>query len=295
MKRHRVVRRIVTVGLTWLAALLGVNVVFSPIATSAGHAADASPWDGGSRSAARLIAGNVSVSDGQRIWRAGIDIKLAPGWKTYWRYPGDSGVPPRFNFSRSENVADVEVAWPAPHSFADEGGHSIGYQNEFILPLRVTAKQPDRPIVLRLDLDYAICEKLCVPVEANAELTLTGEPSSLEPALAMNEALVPKAANLGADLPLSIRAVTRTPQKPVDRIIVEVRAPPNTHVDLFAEGPSPDWALPLPEPVAGGPQGSELFAFALDGLPPGANPHGIDLKLTAIADTKAIEVTARLD
>src|SRR5262249_40097947 len=131
---------------TWRAALVGVNVVLSPIATSSSHAEDASPWDSGARSAMRLIAGNPVESAGQRIWRAGIDIKLAPGWKTYWRYPGDSGVPPRFNFTRSENVERVDVSWPAPHSFADGAGQSIGYQNEFILPLHIIAKQPDRPV-----------------------------------------------------------------------------------------------------------------------------------------------------
>src|SRR5215831_13606185 len=80
------------------------------------RAADASPWDGDARAAMRLIAG--ARQDGTAAG-AGIEIRLAPGWKTYWRYPGDSGVPPRFDFAGSENLKSVEVLWPAPHRFSD--------------------------------------------------------------------------------------------------------------------------------------------------------------------------------
>src|SRR5271165_751424 len=82
------------------------------------HAADASAWDGDARSAVRLIAG---AADGATL-RAGVEIRLAPGWKTYWRYPGDSGVPPRFDFAGSTNVQQATVQWPTPHRFADSGG-----------------------------------------------------------------------------------------------------------------------------------------------------------------------------
>src|SRR6476660_5184175 len=83
------------------------------------HATDASAWDGDARSAVRLIAGDTK-SVGDAPLRAGIEIRLAPGWKTYWRYPGDSGVPPRFDFSGSDNLARAKVLYPAPHLFTDE-------------------------------------------------------------------------------------------------------------------------------------------------------------------------------
>src|SRR5262245_22083808 len=75
------------------------------------RAADESPWDGDARSAARLVAGIPARGDGTSL-RAGVEIRLAPGWKTYWRYPGDSGVPPTFDFTRSTNVASATVSWP---------------------------------------------------------------------------------------------------------------------------------------------------------------------------------------
>ena len=64
---------------------------------------------------------------------------------------------------------------------------------------------------------------------------------------------------------------------------------------LFAEGPTAQWALPLPEPVAGAPAGLQRFAFELDGLPPGEKADGATLRLTAVSGDKAIEVAFRLD
>src|SRR4051794_38288710 len=81
--------------------------------TGIAHASDASAWDEGSHSAVRLLAGK---RDGDNF-TGGIEIRLAPNWKTYWRYPGDSGVPARFDFTKSDNVENVTVLWPAPEAF----------------------------------------------------------------------------------------------------------------------------------------------------------------------------------
>src|SRR6516165_86376 len=112
---------------------LGLAVVM--IAARA-HAADSSAWDGDAQSAVRLIAGSATSGRDAPV-RAGIEIRLAPGWKTYWRYPGDSGVPPRFDFAGSTNVKSVDVAWPAPHRFSDESGITIGYKDGVIFPLSI--------------------------------------------------------------------------------------------------------------------------------------------------------------
>jgi DsbC/DsbD-like thiol-disulfide interchange protein len=257
--------------------------------------ADGSPWDGDARSAVRLITGETK-SIGDAPVRAGIEIRLAPGWKTYWRYPGDSGVPPRFDFAGSTNVQQATVQWPTPHRFADGSGQSIGYTGDVVLPVQVQAKDSTKPVTLRLKVEYAICEKLCVPAEGSVELPLAaGGTSSSNEALAAAEARVPKPASLGENAPLAVRNVHEEPGSRFTRVIVDVAAPEGEPVDLFAEGPSPEWALPVPMPVAGAPPGLHRFAFDLDGLPPGMSPHGAVLTLTAGAGSAAIEVKTKLE
>ena len=159
-----------------MRAALGfaVTLFVSSLAIEA-HAQDASPWQRDGHSAVRLLAGSRSGA----VLLGGIAFELQPGWKTYWRTPGDSGVPPRFDFSKSENVEAVTVLWPAPMKFDDgAGGHSLGYKNQVVLPLRIVAKNPDKPVTLRADINYAVCEKLCIPVETNAELAFTNVAST---------------------------------------------------------------------------------------------------------------------
>ena len=226
--------------------------------------------------------------------RAGIEFRLPPGWKTYWRYPGDSGVPPRFDFSGSRNVKDVRVLWPAPIRFADGGGNSVGYTTDFMLPLHVTPFNVAQPTILRVKLDYAVCEKLCVPADAALELALSKTATAHERSLRAGEARVPQQAELGASGPFAITGVRREHGAP-DRVIVELRAPNEVSADLFAEGPTPQWSLPLPVPVPGAPAGLRRFAFELDGLPPGALARGAVLTLTAVSASAAIEVPVTLD
>ena len=131
------------------------------------------------------------------------------GWHTYWRYPGDSGVPPQFSFAGSRNVKHVEVLWPAPERMVDSGGTSIGYSTGVIFPLRVVPQEAGKPVALRLRLQYAICEKLCVPAEGRSELTLARGRASQDAALTAAEGRVPKRLSLGEGGELSIRSVRR--------------------------------------------------------------------------------------
>ncbi|MEN3377452.1 MAG: hypothetical protein V7604_2807 [Hyphomicrobiales bacterium] len=271
------------------------NLVVLVAALPAAHAADASPWDGTERAAVRLIAGAPRNVGGTVVQRAGVEIRLAEGWKTYWRYPGDSGVPPRFDFVRSRNVKSVTVRWPAPQRLMDESGTSIGYKHEVVFPLEVVAQDAAKPVELAVGVDYAVCEKLCVPADGKAELTIDGKGGEQDGRIARSEALVPRPARLGADGALAIRAAKREAGGSKPRIVIDVAAPANATVVLFAEGPTSDWALPVPEAIAGAPAGQQRFAFEVDGLPPNTKPDGATLTLTAVAGDRAIEVPFRLD
>ena len=273
-----------------LRAAFGVatTLLASSLAFAA-RADDASPWQRDGHSAVRLLAGSRSGA----VLLGGIAFQIQPGWKTYWRSPGDSGVPPRFDFSKSDNVEAVTIMWPAPLKFDDgAGGHSIGYHDQIVLPLRIVAKAADKPVTLRADINYAVCEKICIPVQANAELTFSSVASTEDSALFAALDTVPKPANVGDPNPLTIRDVKREGKSSV---LVDVTAPDAGAVNLFVEGPSPDWALPVPEPVEHSPPGVKRFSFQLDGLPPGANPEGAALKLTLVGGDHSYEFNINLE
>src|SRR3979490_1177891 len=124
------------------AALGFAAIIFASSPAIEARAQDSSPWQRDGHSAVRLLAGSRSGA----VLLGGIAVQLQPGGKTYWRTPGDSGVPPRFDFSKSENVGAVTVMWPAPTKFDDgAGGYSLGYHNQVVLPLRIVAKHADKP------------------------------------------------------------------------------------------------------------------------------------------------------
>jgi DsbC/DsbD-like thiol-disulfide interchange protein len=187
------------------------------------------------------------------------------------------------------------VLWPAPQRIPEQGLVAIGYTGDVILPLAVVPQNSGEPVKLRLKLDYAVCEMLCVPAEGKAELTLSGGPSSHDAALAAAEARLPHKSALGEGAALAIKSVRREEAGGRARILVDVAAPPAAAIALFAEGPTPEWALPVPVAVDGAPKGLQRFAFDLDGAPPGATYHGAAIALTAVTDDAAIEVVTRLD
>jgi DsbC/DsbD-like thiol-disulfide interchange protein len=272
-----------------LRAALAATVLVSSLAIEA-RAQDASPWQRDGHSAVRLLAGSRSGA----VLLGGIAFQLQPGWKTYWRFPGDSGVPPRFDFSKSENIEAVTILWPAPLKFDDgAGGHSLGYHDQIVLPLRIVAKNADKPVTLRATVSYAVCDKLCIPVEADAELAFTSVASTEDSALFAALDTVPKPANIGDPNPLTIRDVKRDGKSAV---LVDVVAPPEAgNVNLFVEGPTPDWALPVPNLLEHSPPGVKRFTFELDGLPPGANPEGAALKLTLVGGDRSYEFNINLE
>src|SRR3984893_8407668 len=267
---------------------LAAAVVASSLAIEA-RAEDASPWQRDGHSAVRLLAGSRSGA----VLLGGIAIQLQPGWKTYWRTPGDSGVPPRFDFSKSENIEAVTVLWPAPLKFDDgAGGHSMGYHDQIVLPLPIGAKTANKPVTLRAGINYAVCERLCIPVEANAELAFTSVASTEDSSLFAALDTVPKPANVGDPNPLTIRDVKRNGKSAV---LVDVVSPDARELALFVEGPTPDWGLPVPKLLEHSPPGVKRFAFELAGLPPGVNPEGAALKLTLVGGDRAYEFNINLE
>ncbi|QTL04925.1 hypothetical protein J5J86_06325 [Aquabacter sp. L1I39] len=271
----------------FLAGLFGLGlaavlVLFAPPARAA-----ETPFARTQGAEVRLLAG--AVKDG--ALEAGVEIRLAPGWKTYWRYPGDSGIPPRFDWSNSRNVSGVTVAFPAPRRFSDGGGgYSVGYKGSVVLPVRVALTDPARATRLDLSLDFAVCDALCVP--AHVQISLDVPPGGGdEPGLAFAAAALPVKTPLGAPGSLGIQAVSVDTSQAPPVVVVKARGGPKA--DLFAEGPTEAWALPLPSREEAA-DGSLTFRFALDGLPKDATWPGAMLRLTLSEQGKAIETQVPL-
>lgn len=122
---------------------------------------------------AQLLPG-WQLEDGHHM--AGLSLALAPGWKTYWRSPGEAGIPPQFDWSGSQNVKAVHVHWPSPVVFHTNGMQTVGYDGAVVLPLEVVPEVPGQPVVLRAHVDMGICKDICLPAEVlvSAELIAPG-------------------------------------------------------------------------------------------------------------------------
>ena len=248
-----------------------------------------SSWVAAAQSEGRLLADRRA---GAPI-RAGVEINLKAGWKTYWRYPGDAGVPPRFDWSGSENLAAAEVSWPAPERFVDEGGaKSIGYHDNLVFPVIIRPADPAKPVILKLKLDFAVCEKLCIPADLELALQIPAGKSDALAALDRAERRIPRRAALGKNV--DGLAITQVKLERGARPQATVEVSAQGEVDLFAEGPDERWALPLPERIAG-KDGKARFRLVIDGAPSGGPVVPAKLVLTLVARDGAIEVETPLD
>ena len=120
---------------------------------------------------ARVLPG-WRMADGHRM--AALELKLAPGWHTYWRAPGDAGIPPSFDWSGSANLKAVRLHWPVPQVFDLSGMRSIGYTGTLVLPLELTPKVAGRPIALKARVDLGVCDNVCLPATLTFSADLTG-------------------------------------------------------------------------------------------------------------------------
>lgn len=119
------------------------------------------------------------MENGQHM--AGLRLQLADGWKTYWRAPGDAGIPPLFDWSGSDNIAAIAPQWPTPRVFWLNGMRSIGYKRELVLPLAVTPQREGAEMRLRGHVQLGICNQICVPVDLQLDTVLpaVGQPDPL--------------------------------------------------------------------------------------------------------------------
>lgn len=168
---------------------LSVFVIVLILAVPGGRLQADGPQDG--LISARIAPG-WTEPDGRRF--AAVILDLAPGWKTYWRHPGETGIPPRFDYGGSRNVAAVTVHWPEPEVFTDATGlRSLGYAERMVLPLEIRPQRPEDPVFLSSRAAIGLCSEICLPVDLalSAELPARASPGAAKPVIAAALAAVP--------------------------------------------------------------------------------------------------------
>jgi len=218
---------------------------------------------------------------------AGLEISLSGKAKTYWRMPGDSGLPPLFDWSGSENVKSVAVEWPRPERMPDAAGTILGYRGQVIFPLLVQAIDPAKPITLKVKLDFGICEEICVPLSADAARLLND--GSDKAAIDAFRALVPKKGALGAAPDPPLLSITRAPDVE-DALLVATGAP---IADLVLEGPK-GWYFG-DAAREGGSEAAPVYRVRILEKPRDAALGGLKLIVTLLGDQAATETEVTLD
>jgi DsbC/DsbD-like thiol-disulfide interchange protein len=210
------------------------------------------------------------------VYDVGVAFDLPDGWHTYWRTPGDAGLPPQFDTSASRNLSSFEVAWPAPERYLEGDLVSVVYEHDPVLPVRVTAADP---ATARLE---ATIDPLA-PVDAAAA-----------EAVARARALVPVAeadAPAGAPTIAALERVGEDRKTAVLRITVAGGDP--AALDLFAEPPD-GWYLTQPRRVAGDATAA-VFELPLRGMPRKAGFAGATFRFTIVDPSGSVERVRTLD
>jgi DsbC/DsbD-like thiol-disulfide interchange protein len=257
------------------------------LAAGTAHAAFGE-WAEGDKARVRLIAAGV---DANGKVAAGIEIELNPGWHTYWRNPGDAGLPPAFDFSASKNIAEPEVAFPPPHRLDDGFSVSNVYEDRVVLPL--TAKAGGDPAELVMSLDIGVCAEVCVPEHFEASVAVPGDKTDKAVADLLDEAraLLPGKPEPGA---FDVTAVARKGGSDAEpKFDISILAPEPESATVFVETP-PDWYAGPPV-FSRSESGTAVFTVTFDRKTAKTPIAGSSLRVTAIADGRAIERTVTLD
>lgn len=220
---------------------------------------------------------------GDGAYQAAIVIDLAPHTTTYWRNPGEAGSPPAFDFSGSSNLASADVAMPAPTRIVEAGMDVFGWHDRVAFAVTIKPKDAAKPVTAALKMDYAACEKICIPMHAEAQLELqpAGGPGSEPAVVTAARAAVPTTMDAGA-------AASLAPVPGADKPTWIVTPKAGGATDLFAE--APDGYFAETKPAANG-----AFRLALVEAPKGAPVPKTPLRLTMPTAAGAIEFSVRLD
>lgn len=146
---------------------LALPLAMAALAPSAARAA-ATDWIEQEGARIRLVAAEPTAEDA--AIRAALVVELKPGWKTYWRDPGDAGVPPLLTLTGGSNVQSSVMEFPAPERFEEGAAKSIGYKEPVSFPLTFSLQAPGKPSAVKATAFLGVCEEICIPVQVEFAL-----------------------------------------------------------------------------------------------------------------------------
>jgi len=238
----------------FMAAFLALSGA-SPAAAAQGSQSSqaASPWAEVEESKVRLIAAMTATGEEDSI-SLGLEFRMEPGWKTYWRSPGDAGLPPQVDWSGSANLAAAELFWPAPRRYSAYGLETVGYEKAVVLPVTARLEKPGRGLSLNARVDYLTCKEICIPRRADLALDLPSGDATPTPFATLIDryrALVPGPHEGGE---LAVERVEALGAGDKTRLRITARSgTPFGALDTFVEGPPGFWAgAPKLRSLAGG-------------------------------------------
>ena len=197
----------------------------------------ASHWVRGDAASVRLVSAETGTS-GRDTVHLGLEFMLDPGWKTYWRSPGDAGLPLQLQWVEQKNLSVATFRWPAPTRFTVLGTESFGYADHVIFPIDVQLKRPGNPLAVVLQIEYIVCNKICIPESANLELNLLGGPADLSEFSSVIDSFRARVPSDGVAAGLGFDGAVLIGSKVSPTLVVAFSAvKPFVKPDLFIEGP----------------------------------------------------------
>jgi DsbC/DsbD-like thiol-disulfide interchange protein len=280
--------------------LVAVGLLAAAVGALPAAAADGpvlvSPWATEQAARVRLVAGGAEGPGGARNLYAGLEIQLDDGWKTYWRNPGSSGVPPRIEVTGSDNVASAELLFPAPVRFSGRDGDTIGYKHAVVLPIALRPIDPQKPMKLRIAAEFGLCRDICIPVQPTLSLDLPADASAAPPGapLATSLARVPRNGTLR---PVDPKAVTVKVAlgEPKPHVLIDALFPGDkAKGDIFLEAPDGIW-IPLPRAAGEAEGGARRFLVDLTDGADLADLKGRPIRMTLVGSDGQSEASFKLE
>ena len=269
--------------------VVAVLIAASLLAAAPARAA-VGDWVEADRTRVRLVAAGADAAG--RL-EAAIEIELAPGWKTYWRSPGDAGIAPRIDFSASVNIDAPVVSFPVPERYDDGYGVTNVFEDRLVLLLTAAITDPAAAVDLRLTLDIGVCDEICIPVHLETELVIPpGAPDAgATEVIAAGRELLPGPSEPGSFAVESIHRQGGSDRKPVFDLAAIVPDPANA--TIFVEGPA-DWFADVPQPASSeGDRTTYRVTFSRIGA---ETPiEGSSFRVTIVSAGRTIEQTISLD